>query len=133
MRAAAWLLGKGVAPERRKVMNRSVYRYEFADDAPLEMVEEALLLSVVAVESLHGRSALRLSASFYLDKERRACVIERDTVVGQHLARVFTGLLTQELGEEAFRVSRGKDPEHQSSDTDEPEDDATGDKSRDVA
>ena len=88
-------------------MNRSVYRYEFSDDVSLEMVEEALLLSVVAVESLHGRSALRLCTSFYLDKKHRACVIERDTVVGQHIARVFTGYLTQEIGEEAFRVTRG--------------------------
>jgi hypothetical protein len=88
------------------VMERTVYRYEFEPQVPFEDVEESLLLAVLAVESLHGRSALRLCTSFYLDKKRRSVVVDGDTLVGQHIAHIFTGLLTQEFGEEAFKVTR---------------------------
>ena len=87
-------------------MNRSVYRYVFDGKIPFEDVEESLLLAVLAAESLHGRSALRMCTSFYLEREKRSVAVDGDSQVGEHIARIFTGLLTQEFGEEAFRVTR---------------------------
>ncbi len=87
-------------------MNHEIYRYNISAKAPLREVEDSLLLAVLAAESLHGRSLVKLDASFCLDKKKRACIVAADTEVGQHIARIFTGFLTREFGEDAFTVER---------------------------
>jgi hypothetical protein len=87
-------------------MKRDIYRYNFSDDVPFRDVEESLLLAVLATESLHGRSLVRLDASFCLDEKKRAYVVDAGTEVGRHIARIFTGFLTREFGEEAFKGER---------------------------
>jgi hypothetical protein len=87
-------------------MHRTLYRYQLKDGVPLQDVQETLFLAVLATESLHGGSQVRLDAAFCLDEERRSCVIDADTQVGQDLARIFTGFLRREFGEQAFRVER---------------------------
>ena len=39
-------------------------------------------------------------------EKKRACVVDAGTEVGRHIARIFTGFLTREFGEEAFKVER---------------------------
>ncbi len=87
-------------------MNRELYRYNFNAKVPLQDVEDSLLLAVLATESLYGRALIRLDASFCLDASRRSCVVDAATDVGRAIARIFTGLLTREFGEEAFKVER---------------------------
>ena len=87
-------------------MNREIYRYNFNAKVPLRDVEESLLLAVLATESLHGRALVRLDASFRLDAKKRSCVVDAATDVGRAIARIFTGFLTREFGEEAFKVER---------------------------
>jgi hypothetical protein len=41
-----------------------------------------------------------------LDKAERTCTVDAETDVGITLARILTGLLTEEFGEEAYRVER---------------------------
>jgi hypothetical protein len=88
-------------------MEQAIYRYKATDDISFKEFEKSLLLAVLAVESLHGRSAVRLGVSFYLDEKERACVVDASTGVGLDLARIFTGILAEEFGEEAFAVMRG--------------------------
>jgi hypothetical protein len=87
-------------------MTKELYRYEFQPDVPLEEVEASLLLAVLATESLHGESQVRLDASHYLDPDRRACVIDGGTPVGRDFNRLFIGFIRREYGEDAFRVER---------------------------
>lgn len=87
-------------------MNRELYRYNFDSKVPIRDIEESLLLAVLAAESLHGRSLVRLDASFCLDSHKRSCVVDAATEVGRAIARIFTGFLTREFGEEAFQVER---------------------------
>jgi len=87
-------------------MNRELYRYNFDSKVPIRDVEESLLLAVLATESLHGRSLVRLDASFCLDSHKRSCIVDAATEVGRAIARIFTGFLTREFGEEAFKVER---------------------------
>ena len=87
-------------------MNRELYRYNFNAEVPLHDIEDSLLLAVLATESLHGRALVRLDASFCLDGARRSCVVDAATDVGRAIARIFTGFLTREFGEEAFKVER---------------------------
>ncbi len=87
-------------------MNRELYRYNFNSKVPFRDVEESLLLAVLATESLHGRALVRLDASFCLDSKKRSCVVDAATDVGRAIARIFTGFLSREFGEEAFKVER---------------------------
>lgn len=87
-------------------MNRQLYRYELLPDVPFQEAENSLLLSVLAVECLHGRSQLRLDATFCMNKEKRSCVIDAGTEVGRSIAKIFTGFLSREFGEQAFKVER---------------------------
>jgi hypothetical protein len=80
------------------------YQYSFARDIPTESVEATLLLAVVAAESLHGESDVRLDAGHTFDPVTSRCVIEANTTVGRDLCRLFTGFLRREFGDYAFRV-----------------------------
>jgi len=73
---------------------------------PLEDVEAALVLALMAAESLHGAAQLRLDAAHYLDAERRACVVDASTELGRHLNQLFIGFLRRELEQQSFRVER---------------------------
>jgi len=87
-------------------MNQELYRYNFDSKIPIQEVEDSLLLAVLAAESLHGRSLVRLDASFRLNTKKRSCVVDSATEVGRAIARIFTGFLTREFGEESFKVER---------------------------
>ena len=87
-------------------MNRELYRYNCAATVPMRDVEQSLLLAVLATECLHGRSLVRLDASFCLDNDKRSCVVDAATEVGRAIARIFTGFITREFGERAFKVER---------------------------
>ncbi len=87
-------------------MTGDVYRYRFTEEIPLRDTEESLLLAVLAVESLYGRSPVRMDAAFCLDREQRSCVVDAGSDVGRAIARIFTGFLSRQFGEEAFRVER---------------------------
>lgn len=88
-------------------MKTEVLRYTFASSVCMREVEETLLLAVLAVESLHGESTVRLDASYSVDASRRTCVIDGSTEVGRALSRVFTGFVTREFGGDAFGIHRG--------------------------
>jgi hypothetical protein len=83
-----------------------LYRYQFAADVPVEEIEATLLLTLFAVESLHGESQTRLDAAHHFDTDRRACVIDATTAVGRDLNRLFIGFLRREFDADAFRVER---------------------------
>jgi hypothetical protein len=87
-------------------MTQDTYRYRFDESMALREAEESLLLAVLAVESLYGRSPVRLDAAFCLDREKRSCVVDAGSEVGQAIARIFTGFLSRQFGEAAFRVER---------------------------
>ena len=87
-------------------MAKDIYRYTFGPMARMQDVEEALLLAVLAVESLHGQSRVRMDASYCVDAEKRAAVIDASTPVGRDLCRIFTGFAIREFGEAAVKVRR---------------------------
>lgn len=87
-------------------MTTDLYRYHFADHVVAEEIEATLLLSLFALESLHGESQVRLDAAHHFDAQRRTCVLDAGTDVGRDFNRVFVGFLRREYGEDAFRVER---------------------------
>jgi hypothetical protein len=91
-------------------MNPSIYRFRFRPDVPQCDVEASLLLSLMAVEGLHGEAATRLDAAQALSSGAGNCSIDAGTAVGRDLAKIFIGFLRREFGEESFRVERVERP-----------------------
>jgi len=87
-------------------MSQCIYKYSFDNQFQLKEIENSLFIAALATESLYGRSRLKLDTAFRLEKQKRSCVIDGSTEVGQHIACVFTGLLTKEFGEDGFKVER---------------------------
>lgn len=95
-------------------MSKEVYCYHFHRECPAREIEETIRLAVLAAECLHGPSRVRLEASYCMDEEQNACVIDASTDVGRDIARFFTGFAISEFGEESFTVRPGeKDAENQ--------------------
>jgi hypothetical protein len=87
-------------------MTVDAYRYVFQAAVPAVEIESTLVLSILAVEALHGESQTRLDAGHAFDGGMRVVVIDAGTAVGKDLNRVFIGFVTREFGPEAFRVER---------------------------
>jgi len=87
-------------------MNKTIYQYQIKDGILMDAVKDSLLISIMAVESLFGRSRINLEARFRLEKVNRVCIIDVGTLIGETIARVFTGLLIREFGEQGFKVER---------------------------
>ncbi len=82
------------------------YRYTFKEGIRMDEVKDSLFMAAMAAESLHGRSQVHLDASFCLNEADRTCLIGAGTPVGQDIARIFTGYLEKEFGEQAFQIER---------------------------
>lgn len=89
-------------------MTADAYRYVFQPAVPAVEVEATLVLSILAVEALHGEAQTRLDAGHAFDGGLRVVVIDAASAVGRDLNRVFIGFVTREFGPEAFRVERVK-------------------------
>ncbi len=87
-------------------MIAETYNYHIEGRIPFEAVEESLLLAILAAECLHGTPQVRLDAVFSADSAKRACVVDAGTEVGRDIARLFTGFLSRQFGEDNFRVER---------------------------
>ena len=94
-------------------MSAEVYRYTFASSVPFEEVESSLVLAIMATESLHGQSQVRLDAAHAIKSEKRSCAIDASTPVGRDLNRLFIGFVSREFGPDAFAVERVHDHDHQ--------------------
>jgi hypothetical protein len=87
-------------------MRPDVYRYDFPPTVTFEEVESSFVLALMAAESLHGESQVRLDAGHAADAEKRSFVVDASTDVGRDLNRLFLGFLRREFGEDAFSVER---------------------------
>lgn len=85
---------------------RHRYTYRFKRHIDIDDVLDTLTLSIIGTENLHGRSRVRLDGWWRLDRQRRLCLIDASTDVGEDLAKLFTGYLSREFGERAFSVQR---------------------------
>ena len=87
-------------------MSRAVFRYEFPINVALEEVEATLNLTIMAVESLHGDTQVRLEVRHFLDEARRLCFVDATSEIGCDFNRIFAGFLIREFGADGFTVER---------------------------
>ena len=82
------------------------FRYSFAGSIAPGEIERAILLAIVNAEALHGECRVRLEAAHFFDAQKRACVIDAETEVGQDLNQLFIGVVRRQFGDDLFRVER---------------------------
>jgi hypothetical protein len=87
-------------------MTKTVYRYQFDPDVPVDEIEATLLLALLATQSLHGESRVRLDTSHAFDPDHLCCAIDASNQVGLDLNHLFVGFVTREFGADSFRVER---------------------------
>jgi len=87
---------------------RSVYRLVFNASTDMGAVEDTLLLAILSVGCLHGEAAVRLEAGYAINADERLVVLEAGAPLALAVARVFVGMCSHELGDDAFRVLRGE-------------------------
>lgn len=85
---------------------KTIYRFQFQRQVPLEKAESTLMLALIAAEALHGQPNVRLSVRYLFGEEKRACVIDGDSEIARQVVLIFTQFLIHEFGEDAFQVGR---------------------------
>ena len=86
------------------------YQFKFDDKVPFDEIDGTLMLATLAAECLHGRTRIQLDARFEASRKDNSCWIDGDTVTGQTIVRIFTGLMVRLFGEKAFKVLRQPAP-----------------------
>lgn len=87
-------------------MKTGTYRFDLDAKVPLLEAEQSLHLAIFAAEGLFGEARVRMDAAYHLDEPHRALAVDAASEVGDAVARMFTGLLIRQFGEEAFKVRR---------------------------
>ena len=87
-------------------MTKNFYQFRFDSEISLEDIEDTLMLVLVAVNSLHGVTRVRLDCQFVLDKKRRHVLVDGNTPVGRCFARILAGFADYAYGETGFRFRR---------------------------
>jgi len=89
-----------------KTIMRTQYRITFGDAITNREIEQRLLMAGINTENVFGEAAMRLDASFHFDKRERVCVIDRDTEIGGHIAKLFIAYIAKEFGDDCYAVER---------------------------
>ena len=86
------------------------YQYCFNKSVNIVETEATLLIAMMAVEALHGTTAIRMDGRYHFDPKRRICEIDAKSQVGQDLNRIYTGFLQREFGPDAFTIQQVHTP-----------------------
>ena len=87
-------------------MTNTYYKFSFSEDIPLERVRRLFGLAMIAVEAIHGASAVRLNLSCKIDSKDHSLMVEAESETGYDLAKVLLQFFTKEFGAffEVFQV-----------------------------
>jgi len=89
-------------------MNQDVYQFSFDDSVSSEDAQGTFILALVALESLHGKAAVRLECRFRSDQTAKLFHINSGTAIGNDLAKIFTGFAIHAYGYDAVHIRRGQ-------------------------
>ena len=71
-----------------------------------EMLRALLTLALKETELIYGRAKVKLDVTYTLSESKPICTIEANTECGDHLAKLLSGFLIKQVGEQNFRVMR---------------------------
>ena len=83
-----------------------ISQFKFAKHVPMVEVGETLNLSILTTQNIHPKSKIQLDGWTRLDQEKRICLIDRSTEIGEQIAQQFISFITRAFGEKAFSHTR---------------------------
>ena len=86
------------------------HRYTFLRPADWQSVEASLLLSIWAVEALHGEDQYLLDARYRTDERRLTIDVDATTQVGVDLNRILLGYFRKEFPHGEMEVCHVNEP-----------------------
>ncbi|MCX5784566.1 MAG: hypothetical protein NTX59_02660 [Elusimicrobia bacterium] len=89
-----------------KTSSAIIYKFTVPKRGSAEILKAILTLAVRETEIIYGRAKLKLETDYKLPPNRPACLIEGGTECGEHLAKLMSGFLIKQFGENGFRVDR---------------------------
>jgi hypothetical protein len=84
----------------------AVLRFHLNKESERDAVESDVALAFFAAECVYGKPRVRLEASFLVAEDGGSCVLRTSGEAGEAAARIFTGLTSVRIGEDAFSVKR---------------------------
>jgi len=85
----------------------TAYRFTVTKDGIKPALLKALVaLAVRETELVFGRARRKLETDCRLSKRKPVCMVEGGTECGEHLAKLLSGFLIKQVGEEGFKVER---------------------------
>jgi hypothetical protein len=86
---------------------RNVYRFTLLKKrARPDVLQALVLLAIKETELIFGRAKRKLETNCQLSRRRAICTIEGGTECGEYLAKLLSGFLIKQVGDEGFRVNR---------------------------
>jgi len=82
----------------------NVCKFKFQENIYKEDIEEQIVRAIKTAEYTFGQAKVRLHAG-YLATNNKA-VIDVSSEVGEYIAQIFIGLITDRLGEDKFTMER---------------------------
>jgi len=81
-----------------------VCKFKFQEEIGKEAIEDEITRAIKTAEYTFGQAKVRLHAG-YLATNNKA-VIDVSSEVGEYIAQIFIGLMTDRLGEDKFTMER---------------------------
>lgn len=81
-----------------------VCKFKFRDEIGKDTIEDEMARAIKTAEYTFGQAKVRLHAG-YLATNNKA-VIDVSSEVGEYIAQIFIGLMTDRLGEDKFTMER---------------------------
>jgi hypothetical protein len=86
---------------------RNVYRFTLLKkEAGPDVLRALILLAIKETELVFGCAKRKLETNCRFSPRKAVCTIEGGTECGEHLAKLLSGFLIRQVGDEGFRVNR---------------------------
>jgi hypothetical protein len=87
--------------------NPNIYRFTvIKKGADAELLKALVLLAVKETELIFGRARRKLETDFRISVKKPMCIVAGGTECGEHLAKLLSGFLIKQVGEDGFHVTR---------------------------
>ena len=87
--------------------HKNVYRFTVIKKGTgADLLKALVLLAIKETELIFGHARRKLETNYHLSPGKAVCTIEGGTECGEHLAKLLSGFLIKQVGEEGFRVNR---------------------------
>lgn len=87
-------------------MKTYTYKFIITNPQNKNILKVLLTMALKETELIYGKAKVKLETNYKLYDNRPICLIEGGTESSKHLAKLLSGFLIKEVGEDNFKVER---------------------------